>query len=147
MRVLVVEGHTDMGAYLRQGLREQGYAVDLVGDGPLGLDYASTRVYDLLILDRMLPGCNGLDLLRRLRERGVTTPVIFLTARTSVGEPSGASWERFTEVSRAADGQVLAKARTVWVLLDAATGRPRRVDPRMVASLTGGNGGPSSRSS
>ena len=57
-----------------------------------------------------------------------------LTARTWVGEPSGATWERFTEVVRA-DGAVLATARTVWVLLDAATGRPRRVDPRMVASL------------
>ena len=60
-----------------------------------------------------------------------------LTARTWVGEPSGASWERFTEVLRAADGQVLVTARTVWVLLDATTGRPRRVDPRMVARLGG----------
>ncbi len=60
-----------------------------------------------------------------------------LTARTWVGEPSGATWERFTEVARA-DGTVLATARTVWVLLDAATGRPRRVDPRMVAALAGG---------
>lgn len=57
-----------------------------------------------------------------------------LTARTWVGEPSGATWERFTEVVRA-DGVVIATARTVWVLVDAATGRPRRVDPRMVASL------------
>ncbi len=59
-----------------------------------------------------------------------------LVARTWVGEPSGATWERFTEIARA-DGPVLAAARTVWVLLDATTGRPRRVDPRMVAALTG----------
>ena len=57
-----------------------------------------------------------------------------LVARTWVGEPSGATWERLTEVVRD-DGTVLVKARTVWVLLDAATGRPRRVDPRMVAAL------------
>lgn len=60
-----------------------------------------------------------------------------LVARTWVGEPSGATWERFTEVARAADGTLLVTARTVWVLLDAATGRPRRVDPRMVESLGG----------
>ena len=58
-----------------------------------------------------------------------------LLARTWVGEPSGATWERFTEITRPADGQLLVKARTVWVLLDAATGRPRRVDVRMVAAL------------
>jgi two-component system OmpR family response regulator len=86
MRVLVVEDNADMGAYIRQGLREQGYAVDLVADGILGLDYASAGVYDLLILDRMLPGLDGLDLLRRLRERGVATPAIFLTARGNVGD-------------------------------------------------------------
>ena len=58
-----------------------------------------------------------------------------LTARTWVGEPAGATWERFTEVTRAADGAVLVTARTVWVLLDAATGRPRRVDSQMVEVL------------
>ncbi|MBX9627195.1 MAG: acyl-CoA thioesterase [Gemmataceae bacterium] len=57
-----------------------------------------------------------------------------LVARTWVGEPGGATWERFTEVARAG-GPVLVTARTVWVLLDAATGRPRRVDPRMIAAL------------
>ena len=60
-----------------------------------------------------------------------------LVARTWVGEPSGATWERFTEVFRVADGQVLVTARTVWVLLDATTGRPRRVNPGMVARLGG----------
>ena len=59
-----------------------------------------------------------------------------LRVRTWVGEPSGATWERFTEVARAADGQVLVKARTVWVLLDAATLRPRRVDARLTDSFT-----------
>lgn len=59
-----------------------------------------------------------------------------LLLRTWVGEAAGATWERFTEIHRPSDAQVLVKARTVWVLLDAATGRPRRVDPRMIESLS-----------
>lgn len=58
-----------------------------------------------------------------------------LILRTWVGEPSGATWERFTEVLRAGEDKPIVTARTVWVLLDAATGRPRRVDPAMVASF------------
>jgi acyl-CoA thioester hydrolase len=61
-----------------------------------------------------------------------------LHARTWVGEPSGASWERLTDIVRTADGEVLVQARTLWVLLDGATGRPRRVLPEMIASLGGG---------
>ncbi|MBN9117934.1 MAG: acyl-CoA thioesterase [Planctomycetes bacterium] len=56
-----------------------------------------------------------------------------LLLRTWVGEPSGATWERFTEVLRAGEDKPLVTARTVWVLLDAASGRPRRVDAAMVA--------------
>jgi acyl-CoA thioester hydrolase len=58
-----------------------------------------------------------------------------LSVRTWVGEPSGATWERFTEILRAGEDKPLVTARTVWVLLDAATGRPRRVDPAMVTRL------------
>jgi acyl-CoA thioester hydrolase len=58
-----------------------------------------------------------------------------LLLRTWVGEPSGATWERFTEVLRAGENKPLVTARTVWVLLDAASGRPRRVDPAMVAQF------------
>ena len=84
MRVLVVEDNPDMGPYLEQGLREHGFAVDLVTDGDRGLDYAAAGVYDLLILDRMLPGRDGLNLLRHLRAAGVRTPAIFLTAKSAV---------------------------------------------------------------
>jgi two-component system OmpR family response regulator len=86
MRLLVVEDNPDMGPYLEQGLREHGFAVDLVADGNLGLDYASMGVYDLLVLDRMLPGRDGLEVLRALRARGVQTPAIFLTARSDVDD-------------------------------------------------------------
>ena len=86
MRVLVVEDNLDMGAYLGQGLREQGFAVDVVTDGRQGFDYAASDVYDLLILDRMLPGEDGLQVLQRLRAQGVLTPAIFLTAKSAVND-------------------------------------------------------------
>jgi acyl-CoA thioester hydrolase len=60
-----------------------------------------------------------------------------LHVRTWVGEPSGATWDRFTEVLRAGEDRPLVTARTIWVLLDAATGRPRRVDPNLVACFAG----------
>lgn len=63
-----------------------------------------------------------------------------LLVRTWVGEPSGATWERFTEIHRAGENKPLVTARTVWVLLDAATGRPRRVDAELVARFTIPNG-------
>jgi heavy metal response regulator len=86
VRILVVEDNPDMGAYLEQGLRENGYAVDLVANGPDGLRYGRTGVYDLLILDRMLPGMDGLAILHGLRSSGVATPALFLTARSAVGD-------------------------------------------------------------
>jgi two-component system OmpR family response regulator len=86
MRVLVVEDNPDMGPYLEQGLREQGFAVDLATDGNEGLRYAASGVYDLLILDRMLPGRDGLEILRRLRAQEIRTPAIFLTARSAVND-------------------------------------------------------------
>jgi acyl-CoA thioester hydrolase len=63
-----------------------------------------------------------------------------LVAKTWVGEPSGATWERFTEIQRVETGQILVKARTVWVLLDANSGRPRRVDARMISALRRADG-------
>jgi len=86
MRVLVVEDNPDMGPYLEQGLTEHGFAVDLVADGLHGFEYASAGVYDLLILDRMLPGLDGLALLSRLRAKGINTPAIFLTAKSAVND-------------------------------------------------------------
>lgn len=86
MRVLVVEDNPEMGARLEQGLREHGYVVDLVADGAEGLRLAATGVHDLLILDRMLPGRDGLGVLRDLRAAGVATPAIFLSARGSVDD-------------------------------------------------------------
>lgn len=72
------------GPIWSKALREQGFAADLVTDGNRGLDYAATGVYELLILDRMLPGRDGLEILRRLRAAGIRTPAIFLTAKSAV---------------------------------------------------------------
>ena len=86
MRLLVVEDNQKMGAFLQQGLREHDYAVDLVTDGQSAIQYAMREVYDLLILDRMLPGRDGLDVLRELREQGVKSPAIFLTAKVAIDD-------------------------------------------------------------
>ena len=86
MRVLVVEDNLELGRYLERGLREQGFAADLATDGDEGLRFAASGVYDLLLLDRMLPGRDGLEILRSLRDAGSTVPAIFLTAKSAVND-------------------------------------------------------------
>lgn len=80
MRVLIVEDDPQTAAYLRKGLQEDGHAVDHAGNGRDGLFLASTEPYDVVVLDRMLPGLDGLALLRTLRGAGNITPVLLLTA-------------------------------------------------------------------
>src|SRR5215510_6883695 len=84
MRVLVVEDEPGIAQFIRQGLREAGYAVDVAYDGEEGLDYAYVAAYDVLVLDILLPKLDGLDVLRALRARGVETPVLILTAKDTV---------------------------------------------------------------
>ncbi|MEO0003519.1 MAG: Transcriptional activator protein CopR [Pseudomonadota bacterium] len=84
MKILIVEDEPKTGDYLRQGLREAGYAVELATTGPDGLHLALEGDHDLLILDVMLPGMNGWQLLQRLREQGRKVPVLFLSARDQV---------------------------------------------------------------
>jgi DNA-binding response OmpR family regulator len=84
MRVLVVEDEPGIVQFVCQGLSEAGYAVDAVGDGQEGLDYALVADYDVLLIDIMLPKMDGLRLLRELRDRGIKTPVLLLTARGDV---------------------------------------------------------------
>jgi heavy metal response regulator len=86
MRVLVVENEPGIAHFVRQGLAEAGYAVDLAWDGRQGLDYALAAPYDLLLLDIMLPQMDGLELLRELRRRGDKTPALMLTARDTVDD-------------------------------------------------------------
>jgi len=86
MRALVVEDYLPLSASLAQGLREQGYAVDVTGEGNEGLWYAQTNPYDVIVLDLMLPGLDGRELLRRIRREGNTTPVLILTARDTIAD-------------------------------------------------------------
>jgi two-component system, OmpR family, response regulator QseB len=79
-RVLVVEDDPELRELLARLLADAGYEVDLAGDGQAGLHRVLTREYDILVLDRGLPGIDGLDLIRRVRRRGVETPVLVLTA-------------------------------------------------------------------
>lgn len=84
MKILIVEDEIKTGEYLRQGLREAGFAVDLAHDGQEGLHLALEGEHDLLILDVMLPGMDGWQVLTQLRLRHKTMPVLFLTARDQV---------------------------------------------------------------
>lgn len=86
MRLLVVEDDAKLAAVLRQGLKERGFAVDVVSSGGTGLELASSTDYDAVVLDLMLPGRNGFDVLRELRSRGRAVPVLVLTARSSVDD-------------------------------------------------------------
>jgi DNA-binding response OmpR family regulator len=83
-RVLVVEDEQDLARMLVRLLESEGYAVDAVHDGQAGLHRALTGRYDVLVLDRGLPGIDGVDLLRRLRRSGVTAPALMLTAYDTV---------------------------------------------------------------
>ena len=92
MRVLVIEDEPDLRRLLEQALQEDGYAVDVAADGPTGLYKATTWDYDALVLDLMLPGLSGWDLLARLRGAGGAgdterrVPVLILTAREGVAD-------------------------------------------------------------
>lgn len=84
MRILIVEDEQKTGEYLRQGLAEAGFVVDLVRDGLDGKHLALTEDYDLVVLDVMLPGLDGWRMLHEIRQAGRHMPVLFLTARDQV---------------------------------------------------------------
>jgi DNA-binding response OmpR family regulator len=84
VKVLVIEDDRTVGQYVQRGLEEHRIHADLVDDGMEGLRLASGGLYDLLVLDLRLPGMTGLEVLRTLRDRGVTTPVLVLTAQDAV---------------------------------------------------------------
>jgi len=84
MRILVVEDERKVASFIRQGLGEEGYAVDVASNGEEGLAMARDGVHDLIILDIGLPKMNGLQVLQELRRRKVTTPVLLLTVRATI---------------------------------------------------------------
>lgn len=86
MQILVIEDEPGIARFLKQGLEEEAYAVDVADTGPAGLAQALVRPYDLLLVDWMLPGLPGLEVCRQLRAARHTTPIIFLTAKDTVAD-------------------------------------------------------------
>ncbi len=86
MRILVVEDEAKVASFIRRALEEESYAVDVCADGARGLDLARAGCYDLVILDLMLPGIPGLEVLKALRKEQVAAPVLILTARSELDQ-------------------------------------------------------------
>ena len=86
MKVLIVEDEKKIAAFVRKGLEAQGFVVDVSHHGDEGFTLATTHPYDALVLDIMLPGRDGLSILRNLRERKIALPVVLLTARSELNE-------------------------------------------------------------
>jgi DNA-binding response OmpR family regulator len=86
MRLLLIEDEIRLAEALAYILKKKNYAVDLAADGTTGEELAETGIYDLIILDRMLPGKDGLMVLKTLRAKGLKTPILLLTARDSVAD-------------------------------------------------------------
>ncbi|MDQ0872297.1 two-component system response regulator ArlR [Paenibacillus sp. V4I3] len=86
MRILIVEDEVHLAEALTQILKKHNYSVDAVHDGQSGLDNALSGIYDLLLLDIMLPEMDGITLLKTIRNKGISTPVILLTARGEISD-------------------------------------------------------------
>src|SRR5215212_8056788 len=86
MRILLVEDEEKVSRFITRGLEAERFAIDAVYDGVSGLEYATTYSYDLIILDLMLPGLSGTEVLRQIRRRNQTVPVLVLTARDTIAD-------------------------------------------------------------
>ena len=126
MKILVVEDDRTVGQFVQQGLEEQRVNVDLVADGLEGLERASHGEYDVIVLDLRLPGLAGLEVLRTLRDRGVGTPVLVLTAQDAV--------ESKIQALRTGADDYVTKPFSFEELLARVEALGRR--PRAIVSLT-----------
>ena len=88
-RILIIEDEERIARFIELELVHEGYEVDKCTDGRIGLEMAESGKYDLILLDIMLPGLNGLEVLRRIRKQGIDVPVILLTARSTVEDKVG----------------------------------------------------------
>jgi DNA-binding response OmpR family regulator len=86
VKILIVEDEHKIANLLKQGFEQERFAVDIAYDGTSGYDYASSEPYDVIILDRLLPGMNGLELCKKLRENKNHTPILMLTAKVQVSD-------------------------------------------------------------
>ncbi|MDT7726010.1 MAG: hypothetical protein QOI21_2586 [Actinomycetota bacterium] len=130
-RVLVVEDEHTLAAALAHGLEQDGFTVETVDDGLVALDLSLSRHYDLIVLDLMLPGLAGLDVCGRLRDSGVWTPILVLTARTT-------EKDQLRALTVGAD-DFLPKPFSYRVLVARLQALLRRVSPRTAAGLAAGD--------
>src|SRR5690242_11098230 len=86
MRILLVEDEEKVARFISLGLKAESFAVDSVRDGKMGLQMATLNSYDLLVVDLMLPGLNGTELIRRVRQRNTDVPIVVLTARDALAD-------------------------------------------------------------
>jgi two-component system OmpR family response regulator len=86
MRILVIEDDEKIGSFIRKGFREAGFTVDLSYDGQEGLNLFLGNIYDAAVVDIMLPSMDGLTIIETIRSRGITTPVLILSAKRSVDD-------------------------------------------------------------
>jgi len=86
MKILLIEDDPPTAAFVEKGLRQAGHEIDSSGDGQEGLILATTVAYDAAVIDRMLPGLDGLALVKTLRGAGIKTPILFLTARGGIDD-------------------------------------------------------------
>src|SRR4029078_1351457 len=89
MRILVVEDDAQTAALVGQALRDDGHAVDVVADGREGLKQGAVNAYDVLVVDRMLPGLDGLSIVQSLRTAGVKSAIMLLTSRGAIEDRIG----------------------------------------------------------
>jgi DNA-binding response OmpR family regulator len=131
VKVLVVEDDRKIASFVQKGLKEQGFVVEVCGDGDEGYDRATSQVYDVIVLDIMLPGRDGLSILRALREKKNTVPVILLTARAGLNE-------RVDGLNLGAD-DYLAKPFYVEELIARIQAVVRRASGEQLTQLTAGD--------
>ena len=106
MRILVIEDEAKVASFIRRALEEENYAVDVCADGAKGLEMGLSGSYDLVILDLMLPGVLGLEILKELRKEKIQAPVLILTARSQVDQ-------RVKGLDAGADDYLLARVRAL----------------------------------
>lgn len=86
MKILIVEDEVGISNFLKQGLEEEGYQIEVATNGQQGLDYALNKRPDLILLDWMLPKMSGLEVCQQIRLKDVKTPILFLTAKDTIQE-------------------------------------------------------------
>ncbi len=133
MRILLVEDEKALADILVKVLKKEGYETDVSYNGIDGLDNALSGIYDVIILDRMLPGINGIDIIKEIRQEGLSTPVIFLTAIDGVSQ-------RVAGLDAGADDYLVKPFSTEELLARLrALGRRRGKDLQETDELSAGN--------